>query len=56
MSEYHSQEVSSGWQPAAVRDLSPVSGWMNQRVVLLDGHLDRNIQTDSEIHATNCDS
>lgn len=42
--QYHSQEVSSAWQPAAMRDLCPVSGGMDQRTVLLDGHLDR--QTD----------
>lgn len=44
---YHGHEVSSGRQPAAVRDLRSVSGGMNQHAVLLDGHLDRDRKTDS---------
>ena len=41
-SQYHGQEVSSGRQPTAMRDLRSVSGGMSQRTVLLDGHLDSN--------------
>lgn len=42
--QYHSQEVPSGWQSAAMRDLCTVSGRMGQCTVLLKGYLDR--QTD----------
>lgn len=45
--QYHSHEVSSCGQPAAMRDLCSVSGGMNQCTVLFDGHLDGDIQTDS---------
>lgn len=36
---YHSQQVSSGRQPAVVRDLDPVPGQMRQLRVL-DHHLE----------------
>lgn len=47
-SQYHGHEVSSGRQPAAMRDLCSVSGGMNQGAVLLDGHLDR--ETEQQVH------